>query len=149
VSEIHKSKALVTCALVVSIVAAGAAMALLTTRKTISGSGSIKGVAIGVYWDLECTNVTSSLNFGMLEPGSSTTFTLYLENEGNSALTLNMTSKNWNPANATDYMTLTWNREGQLISLDEVMDFAITLSVSEDITGISTYSFDIVVSGTG
>lgn len=148
-SKIHKSKALVIYALVVSIVAAGAVTALLTTRKTISGSGFIKGVAIGVYWDLECTNVTSSLTFGMLEPGSSKTFTLYLKNEGNSALTLNMTSKNWNPANATDYMTLTWNREGQLISLDEVLNFTITLSVSEDITGISTYSFDIVISGTG
>ncbi len=137
-------------ALVVSVVAAASAVtALLTTQKTISGTGSIKGVGLGVYWDPDCTNATSSLDFGLLEPNSSKSFTLYLENEGNSALTMNMTAENWNPANVTNYMTLTWNREGEQISPDEVIEFVITLSVSEDITGISSFSFDIVISGTG
>jgi len=46
-------------------------------------------------------------------------------------------------------LTLTWNREGQQVNPDEVVGFVIILSVSEDITGISTFSFDTIISGTG
>ncbi len=145
----HKSQALAIYALAASVLLVSAVTGLLTTQKTIQGSGSIKGVGLGVYWDLECTNATSSLDLGQLEPGSSKNFTLYLKNEGNSALTLSMTSENWSPTNAADYMTLTWNREGQQISPDEVKEIVITLSVSEDITGIYSFSLDIVISGTG
>jgi len=145
----HKSQALAIYSLVASVLAVSAVMALLTTQKTIQGTGSIKAIGLGVYWDLQCTNATSSLDFGQLEPGSSKNFNLYLKNEGNSALTLNMTSENWDPANATDYMTLIWNREGQQISPDEVIEFVITLSVSENVQGINSFSLDIIISGTG
>lgn len=140
---------MVICLSVVSFLVVSATYALLTTQKTVQGSGSIKGVGVGVYWDLQCTNATSSLDFGQLEPGSSKNLTLYLKNEGNAALTLSMASQNWNPANATDYMTLTWNREGQQINPNEVIDFLITLSVSENVQGISFFSFDVIISGTG
>ncbi len=144
----QKSQAIVIFTLVASVLVVSA-FALLTIQWNMSGTGSIKGVGLGVYWDLQCTNATSSLEFGQLEPGSSKSFTLYLRNEGNSALTLSMTSENWNPANAADYMTLTWNREGQQVSPDEVIDFVITLSVSENIQGISSFSLDIIISGIG
>ena len=145
----QKSQVIAVYALAAFVFLTTITFALLATQKTISSTGSIKGVGLGVYWDLPCTNATSSLDFGQLEPGSSKSFTLYLQNEGNSALTLNMTTESWNPANAADYITLTWNREGQQISPDEVIDFVITLSVSEDITGISSITLDIVISGTG
>ncbi len=145
----HKSQALAIYSLVASVLAASAVMAMLTTQKTIQGTGSIKAIGLGVYWDLQCTNATSSLDFGQLEPGSSKNFNLYLKNEGNSALTLNMTSENWNPANSADYMTLIWNLEGQQISPDEVRAFVITLSVLDNVQGISSFSLDIIISGTG
>lgn len=147
--HMQKSQALAIYALVASVLAVSAVTALLTTQKTIHSTGSIKAVGLGVYWDLPCTNATSSLEFGQLEPGSSKDFTLYLRNEGDSTLTLNMATESWNPANAADYLTLTWNREGQEISPDEVIAFVITLSVSEDITGINAFSLDIILSGTG
>ncbi|UCE95858.1 MAG: hypothetical protein JSV51_09195, partial [Candidatus Bathyarchaeota archaeon] len=131
------------------IFAASVVTALLTTQRTISGSGFVKGAEIGVYWNLECTNATSSINFGALEPGSSKSFTLYLRNEGNSALVLSMSPENWNPTNATDYMTLAWNREGTQINPDEITDFTIVLSIYENITGINSFSLNIVISGTG
>jgi hypothetical protein len=106
-------------------------------------------MGFGIYWDQQCTAATSSLDWGLLEPGSSTDFTLYLRNEGNSALTLSMASENWSPANATDYLTLAWNREGQQVNPDEVLKFVITLSVSTDVQGIDSFSFDITISGTG
>jgi len=146
---VQKTRALVIYTIVVSFIAVSVPYALLTTQRTIHGTGTIKGVGIGVYWDLQCTDATSSLDWGILEPGSQKNYTLYLKNQGNSVLTLSMASENWNPSNATNHMILTWNREGQQINPDEVIEFVITLSVSEGVQGISAFSFDIVISGTG
>jgi len=146
---VRKAQALVIYLSVISFFMVGASYALLTTQETIQGTGSIKGMGFGIYWDQQCTAATSSLDWGLLEPGSSTDFTLYLRNEGNSALTLSMASENWSPANATDYLTLTWNREGQQVNPDEVLKFVITLTVSADVQNIDSFSFDITISGTG
>lgn len=147
--HIRKSQAIVVLTLVASAMIAVTAFALLTIQWNMRGTGSVKGVGLGVYWDSQCTNAASLLEFGQLEPASSKSFTLYLRNEGNSALTLNMTSENWDPANAPDHMTLTWNREAQQIDPDEVMTCVITLSVSQYIQGISSFGLDIIISGTG
>ena len=144
----HKSQILVIYVLVASVLVAGT-FALLTIQKNIQGAGSIKGVGLGVYWDPQCKNATSSIAFGLLEPGSYKDFTLYLKNEGNIDLILNMTTKNWNPTEAANYMSLTWNREAQQVSPDQVISFVITLSVSSNIQDISSFSLDITISGTG
>jgi len=149
VGYVQRVQALAILATVASLVAISTTYAMLTTLTVIQGTGSLKSVGIGVYWDLQCTNATSSLDFGLLEPGSQRSFTLYMQNEGNSALTLSMTTENWNPANATDYLTLTWDREGHQVNADEIIESVITLSVSEDAQGISSFSFDITISGTG
>ena len=145
----QKSQALAIYTLVASVLVVSAVFALVITQVPIQGTGSVKGLGLGAYWDPQCKNATSSLDFGVLEPGSSKDFALYLRNEGNSVLTLSMTSENWNPVNAADYMALTWNREGQQINPDEVVGCVITLSVSENIQDISSFSLDIIISGTG
>jgi len=144
-----KSHVIAIYVLVASVLLVVSVLALLVIQWTMQGTGSIKGVGLGVYWDPQCTNSTTLLKFGRLEPGSSKSFSLYLRNEGNSAITLNMTTENWNPTNAKDYMTFTWNREGQQVSPNEVIIFTIMLSVSSDAQGISSFSLDITISGTG
>jgi len=144
----QKTYVLAICVLAVSVLVAGTA-ALLVIPKNIHSTGSIKALGLGVYRDPQCVNATSSLDFGSLEPGFSKNFTLYLRNEGNSPLTLNMTWKNWNPLNAANYITLAWNREGQQIVQNEVISFVITVSVSSSIQGISSFELDIVISGIG
>ena len=144
----NKSQTIAILGLVASVLVAST-LALLTIQWSMHGTGSIKGVGLGVYWDPQCTTETSSLDFGQLEPGFSKNFALYIRNEGNTVLTLNMTSKNWNPIEAVDYMSLTWNREGQQIGPDQVIGFVIRLSVSSNIQDISSFSLDITISGTG
>jgi hypothetical protein len=71
---VQKSLALMITVLAASaLVASG--FALLTIQKTIPSSGSIKGVGVGVYWNQQCTDVTSSVDFGLLEAGSQKDFT--------------------------------------------------------------------------
>ena len=145
----HTSKVLGVLALAALALSVAGAFAILRTQKTLGGMGTIKSIGVNVYWDQQCTNVTDSLNFGEMEPDSSKNFTLHLRNEGNIPLTLSMTSENWNPSNATSYMLLTWNREGEQVSPDEVLEFVVALSVFQNVTGINSFSLDIVIAGIG
>ena len=121
----------------------------IVTDKTISNVGSVKAIGVGVYWDENCTSEVSSINWGIIEPGSSKNVTVYIRNEGNSAASLTMNVSNWNPSNASDYMDLSWDYQRQDINVSEVLEVAFTLVISSEIQGITSFSFDIVIVGSG
>ena len=124
-------------------------MSAIQASKALSNSGSVKGVGVGVYWNQACTNATSSINWGNLDPGSNVNRTIYIRNEGNTAATLSMTTSNWNPATASSYMTLNWNYGGQTLSVNQVVQVKLTLSVPSSVTGITSFSFDITITASG
>ncbi len=137
-----------TFALVIYVLALstiGSVMSVMHTNETISNVGSVKAVGVGVYWDSACSNAVSSINWGMLNPGSSKNETIFIRNEGNTTVTLTMTTSNWNPSNASDYLTLNWNYNGQALEVGEVIQVTLTLSVSSSIDGITSFSFDITL----
>jgi len=136
---------LITYALALSVV--GQVLSAVQTSRTVSNAGTVVAIGVGVYWDNECTNALSSIDWGMLEPGSSKNVTGYIRNEGNSVSTLFMYTSNWNPSNASDYMTLSWDYGGQSINPDEVVQVTFTLSVDASIDGITVFSFDITIVG--
>ncbi len=136
-------------AIVASAILATSMLAVIMIQRGTRSTGSIEGQGLRVYLDPECTNAVSSLDFGLLEPGSSKNFTFYLKYEGDSDFNLGMSSENWNPGTAADYMTLAWNREGQQIRPDEVLGCVVTLSVLEDVQGVSSFTLDIIISGIG
>ena len=121
---------------------------MLTSTVQIQNAGTIKAVGVGVYWDSSCTNETTSIPWGMLDPGSNKTFTVYIRNEGNTAESLSLNTENWNPTNAQNYITLSWNYDGTVLSPDQVVEVNLTLSVSSSIEGIENFSFTIVIIGT-
>ncbi len=121
---------------------------LLSSSRSVQSFGTVKAVNIAVYWDSNCTNATSTINWGMLSPGEIKNVTVYLRNEGNVALTLNLTTQNWSPLNASNYIKLVWNREGQTIHAGSVITATLMLSISQGIVGITNFSFDITLSGT-
>jgi len=88
---------------------------LLFGTRTINNGGTVNAIGVGVYWENACTNKVTTINWGALEPGSTQTVTVYIKNEGNIPMTLNMTKGNWNPATASTFITLSWNREGSQI----------------------------------
>jgi len=121
------------------------------TSKKLSSAGSIQiqtTAEIGVYSNPGCTESLTSLAWGTLEPGGSQNRDCYIKNEGTSALTLSMYPSGWNPANADDYLDLNWNYNGNPIDPDAVVPITFTLTVSPDIEGITTFSFDINIVGT-
>ena len=114
-------------------------------NRTISNAGSVVTIGVGIYWDQECTTGVSGIDWGTLEPGSNKTVVVYIRNEGSSSANLTMYTSNWNPSNALDDVVLSWDREGYPVKLGEVVQATFTLSVSADISGITTFSFDITI----
>ena len=121
---------------------------LLSASTTISNTGNVKAVGVGVYWDSGCSQEVSLIEWGSLDPGETSSVTVYVRNEGNVAVVLNMTTENWAPTLASSYITLDWDREGHVLSPGESVQTVLTLSVSSSITGITSFSFDIVITGT-
>jgi len=142
----------VTLAFVFGAVAAsifGTILSLTQTDRTIPNTGSVKGIGVGIYWNSACTNKTSSINWELMEPGSNKTVTVYVRNEGNVAATLSKATQNWNPSTASSYITLNWNYNGQTLSVNQVIPIQLTLLVSPNISGITSFSFDLTITATG
>jgi hypothetical protein len=122
-------------------------LSAIQSISTISSVGTVKAVGVGVYWDASATNRTTAINWGTLDPGSQKSFTVYIRNEGNSAMTLSLSASNWNPSTASNYMSLSWNYNGQSVSAGATVQVTITLTVSGSITSVSNFSFDLVIIG--
>jgi hypothetical protein len=120
---------------------------LYQTSSTISSIGTLKAIGIGVYWNDDLTNRVSTINWGYLMPGGQKSFTIYVHNEGTIPLTLSISTSNWSPSTASNYLTLTWSHIDQAINAGKTVEVTLTLIVSESITGISRFNFDIIAVG--
>ena len=122
---------------------------LIQTNRTINSLGSVKGIGVGIYWDSASTSQVSSINWGLIDPGSNKTVTIYVRNEGNAAVTLSRTAQNWNPTTSSGYMTLNWDYLGQTLSVNQVLLIRLILVVSPAASGITNFTFDIIITATG
>jgi hypothetical protein len=132
------------------IIVSALAASLLTDLQRVPNQGSVKAVRVGVYSDSACTNNLTSINWGLLTPETSYTKDVWIKNIGNTRIMLNMTTEGWNPSYASNYITLSWDREGQLLNATQSFKAVLTLSVSTGITStnITDFSFTIVITGT-
>ena len=119
------------------------------TSQTLSSTGTIETIGVGVYSDVQCNTPLTSIPWGTLEPGESQSVICYIKNEGDSPSTLSMYTSNWNPSSAENYLTLSWNYDGRSINLDAAVQVIFTLTVDASIEGITSFSFDITIVGTG
>ena len=125
-----------------------ATLGLLSSSRSVQSRGAIKAVNVGVYWDSGCTNASASIGWGLLSPGAAGNVTLYVRNEGNLPVRLGLSTQGWSPANASSYISLGWNAEGQVLAVGNVTSATLTLSVSSGISGIIDFSFTVVITGT-
>lgn len=139
--------ALAMVIMMIAIMSMSTLGALVTTR-SISNSGSVTAVGVGVYSDSACTNAVSAISWGALNPGAVKTYTIYVENVGTVPVTLSMTTGNWNPSTASSYMTLTWNQQNYVLPAGQVVQAVLTLSVSSSASSGASFSFDMTITGT-
>jgi len=148
--SIRQRIALKPLAVLLSIVALTVlASGFMQSSVRIVGRGTVKAVGVGVFWDSNCTNPVSFIDWGMVEPGSINNVTVYMRNEGNVAASISLATGNWNPSNAFDYLALSWNYDGRQLNPLEVAQVTLILTVSSSVQGITSFSFDIIISASG
>ncbi|MEM2110386.1 MAG: hypothetical protein QXX08_00710 [Candidatus Bathyarchaeia archaeon] len=141
---------LVVSAVLLVAVATPQIFGLLSDSLNLSSTGSVKTVNISAY-DSDGVTPLTSFSWGLIEAGGSATKTIYLKNEGTATVRVSMqiNSASWNPSTAKNYITITWNREGQTIAASQSLQATLTCSVSSSIpSSITSFSVEIIITGT-
>ena len=141
--------AITLLAAVTTSVAAGLyAFGILPGSRTISNEGTLKAIGVSIYWESSCQTNVTSINWGLVEPGSSQNVHVWIRNEGNVPVTLTMTKSNWSPSAASTFMTVSWNRNNYVLGSGNTVEAIISLVVDADVVDITDFSFDITIIGT-
>ena len=117
--------------------------------KVLVYAQTIKGIGVGIYWDQACLNQTLSLNWGTIGAGTSKNLTVYIRNEGNSAISMSLSTSDWTPPSASSYISLNWNYTNQRLKTNEVIPTELTLTVSPTIDGITNFNHIITITAIG
>jgi len=115
----------------------------------IGNTATLKLVGIGVFKDVNFTMPVTTIDWGIIEPGQTKNYSAYILSESNVPLSLNMYTANWNPQNASTFLTLTWDYKAQTIAPHASLPVTFSLAANASIHGISTFSFDIWIIGSG
>lgn len=151
-SKTQRKRVLILVSSLIAIVIVVASLMVygkLFVAQSVGNSASIKAVNVTVWQDSSCNVPLTSIDWGMLEPGESAIKIFYIKNEGNVALTLNMTIGSWSPSETSKYVTVIWDVEGSSIQKNQTTQADMTLLVSQNITGISNFTFTSTITGTG
>ena len=131
------------------IVGSAVTLAVLNVQRAIPSSGLVVAVNVGVYSDAACTLNLTSIDWGNVYPGGSVPKTIYVKNTGNAPITLSMTTASWNPTIAAGQINVAWDKENTILNAGQSTSATLTLSVSQNVSGVTSFSMNIIVSGSG
>ena len=117
-------------------------------QRQIINTATIKAIGVDIYWDNECTEEVTNIDWGIVEPNSTTYKMVYMRSKGNVDVILYLSTGNWTPPEVENFVTLDWDYTGDLIAPDEVVAVNFILRVG-DVTDIKSFSFSITVTAVG
>lgn len=142
----------VIVALVATVITLTAIIAVMYFSVSIHASGTVftKTVNCAIYFDNQGQNPATAINWGTLTPSSSLSVTVYLKNTGNTPCNFTISALNWQPQNAANYITFTYNLNGALNTQpNAIIPCTLSESISASISGITDYSYDINIVASG
>jgi hypothetical protein len=126
------------------------ALALQSYMRQIPSTGTITAVNVDVFSDAACTQNVTIVNWGVLSPGSIKNYAVYIKSTSNVPITLSLGTDSWNPASAPTYITLSWSYSaGVVIQPNSSLPVTLILTVSSSVTGFTSFSFNIDITGSG
>ena len=117
-----------------------------TTTATPSPSPQ---ASIQIYSDQSCTTALSSINWGALSPGATSTLVLYVRNQGNTAITLSKALSNWSPTTLSTYLTPSWDYTNQALNPGTTLKVTLSFAVSPSISSITNFGFSTTINPQG
>lgn len=127
----------------------GLIYALTQSWIKIPGKGKVKKIGVEAYWDSELTQIIDLIDWGLIGPNESLTKDIYVQNLGNVNASLSFFVNNWNPINASNYLTISWNGTGILLEPMQAKLVTLKLSATKDLNAeiFPSFSFDITILG--
>lgn len=123
---------------------------LIRLDKSIPSSGLVLGgtADFGCYWDVTATREVTEIEWGTLNPGDNGTVSFYVRNEATQPIHcfISWIEESWLPEGASQYFTLTWNFGENPLGVNRARRVVLELHVSPDITEITDFSFNILIS---
>jgi hypothetical protein len=122
----------------------------ISVNKSLSTNGSITVTPnLGLYSDIGCNTTLSTIDWGTITPGNNQTRTVYVKNTGTgTSLTLCISTSSWTPINANGPITVSWDQEGTRLAPGQSTRAVIKLNSSSSIVDVTTFSVQILISGT-
>lgn len=114
--------------------------------RIIKAFGSLKLLTYEIYKDPALSELLTVIDWGTLTPGEQKGVTAYIQSTSTFSLLLALTTTNWNPDNAGDFIALDWDYTGTPLNPREVRKVVLTLVVDPTIKDITNFSFDITIS---
>ena len=111
----------------------------------IQGGGVIRTVGLEAFLDSDLTIKATTLDWGLMSPGDSSNVTLYLKSSSTIPAEIMFSTENWEPSAAQPFFNLLWDYNNQLLSPNQVISVIFTLQVSENVTGVTTFTFDLIL----
>ncbi len=146
---VTKTQSVVIVAGVATIVAVAAIAAIIYFQYPISSHGSIRSVGCQIYGNAEQTTIISAIDWGSISPGDYSNVTIWVKNNGTAPITLALSSSNYSPIAAQQYLTLTWNYSNQTINANTVLPIELKLAASPQTKGFTDFSLDITITASG
>ena len=115
-------------------------------KTSFANVGNLNTIGVGVYWDAGLTNSVTTIDWGTIYSSGQKNFTIFIRNEGNTPITLSMTTSNWSPPTASNSLALSWSYNGQSINAGDSVQVQLTLSASSN-ANVNTFSFDTTILG--
>ena len=142
----------------ISVFGSFSVIGILQSTERVSSSGLIvqpmpppplppppePSIDIECFSDSQCLNLISNVEWGDINVGGSVSRMVWVKNSGEADTYLTLTTENWNPTNAGDYLSLDWDYNGNPLEPDSIRQIVLTLNVSPSIQGINAFYFDIV-----
>lgn len=102
-------------------------------------------IEINVYSDSACTQVKESVEWGEIEAGGSMSEVVYIKNSGDVGVVLSLSTDGWNPSEAADDLTLSWDYDYHILDPGGVLEVTLSLAVESSSSGIDFFNFDIII----
>jgi hypothetical protein len=143
-----RRKVILTVIYMLTVIVLGAIIVNFGSTIAVVHAGSVEGLGVGIYWDRACTNRTVSLDWGQVATGSSNSLTVYVKNEGNSAVSLWLSTSNWTPVRSSSCVYLNWNYSGQILGIGQITPLKLILTVNSNLTGVTDFTFYTTITTT-
>jgi len=120
---------------------------MILKPRSFRKSFAVESSYVGVYWDSDCTEEVTSIDWGVLTPGSSKEANIFVRNEEvTPSCVLLIQAEDWDPPEAAEFITLSWNSDVEVIDLNKTARVTLVLRVEPVATSLD-FNFNIIISG--